>query len=491
MGTFLADGSAVLPGVKQNATPPTGAPTEWAATDLNLHRDALLDLRANAKAAPNPMHFNAAGDGISDDHAAVQSCVDYCLSFSPPKAMVVTDRHRLASSVNIDRLVNSSIPDATQFHVCGGGDRAGFYTTGDANLFSSTIAPIGTQPMSERITFSKIMLAADSTARAARVLDERFIRVTFLACTFNKIRAYAHATCFAEEMVFDHCVISDWPGMFAASQGSYACQFTKNHALLGNTLVSSEGGVASTNGLLIEGNWIEVLSSSIARLSGTYGCSVAFNHIEYVNAPNAFHLDGALQNAQISFVGNYVILYASPFVLCGTTVKLNSMGNNIAVTPATIGQDGPRYLYGNSAAVTDLVSIGDWSTASQGGIGSPALISDSAHIATLNGISRHGNAAGLWTDDDGHFAKDAGGAFGFGRAPVSVVRAAFAGVDQSASNYMAAFYDSAGNPALMLRNDRRVIMPALPNYASNAAAVADGLSVGDLYKTAGAVMVVV
>ena len=48
MGTFIADGAAVLPAIKTDARSPSGATTEWASVDANEVRSALLDLRIQA-----------------------------------------------------------------------------------------------------------------------------------------------------------------------------------------------------------------------------------------------------------------------------------------------------------------------------------------------------------------------------------------------------------------------------------------------------------
>jgi hypothetical protein len=47
MGSFIPDGASVLPPVKQDSRPPSGANTEWAAGDANKTREALLDLRTS------------------------------------------------------------------------------------------------------------------------------------------------------------------------------------------------------------------------------------------------------------------------------------------------------------------------------------------------------------------------------------------------------------------------------------------------------------
>ena len=64
-----------------------------------------------------------------------------------------------------------------------------------------------------------------------------------------------------------------------------------------------------------------------------------------------------------------------------------------------------------------------------------------------------------------------------------------AGSDQTSSNYAAAFYDSAGNDIVAMRNDRLISMPALSNFADDTAAAAGNIPVGFLYRTGSAVKV--
>ena len=79
--------------------------------------------------------------------------MDYCLSFSPPKAMVITHKHHyLGASVIINRAVDG-IEDIEKFRVIGYGDYAGFHATANINLFSSDIEPIGAQAMSQGVVF--------------------------------------------------------------------------------------------------------------------------------------------------------------------------------------------------------------------------------------------------------------------------------------------------------------------------------------------------
>ena len=503
MSDFLTNGAAVLPDVKADVRVPTGSVGEWTAEDCNDLRQAALDLRsevinivqagtgagsttpvtANGSLTArtlgerfadtvDPMDFGAVGDGATDDTVAVQACVTHCLGFTPPKAMVVTHRHRLASSVNIDRQINT-IADITRFRVIGYGDGAGFNATTDINLFSSSIAPISTQAQSGMVTFENVAFTADVIGRTVYVLAERFIRVAFVGCTFNLVGCYAYSTCFAQDMIWDRCTISAGSTVFAASQGSYACGFSNCNAW-GDArpgLFYSGGAGHGTQGFRFIGNLVETLGGYVASLAGCYGCSVIGNHFESMQTANSFNLFGAAANSNISFIGNFVVLYAGPFVYCGPTSSIHSAGNYLTITGDTLV--GDRYLYGNADQVTDLVSIGDHCT---GGMG--AAISDATYPSVVAGVTRSGATYAEWS-----------GLFGFGVAPNADARAVFLGLGLTAATYSATFTDSNGNLTAGFK-DNRVTQLALASHADNAAALAAGLVAGDLYHTAGAVKVV-
>lgn len=443
-------------------------------TEVKVISDWLAQFQAAGETgSTNPMAFGGVGDGATDDAAAVQACVEHCLSFTPPKAMIVTHKHYIASSVNIDRAVNT-IADITKFRVIGYGDHAGFHTTVDINFFSSTIAPAGAQAMSQGVVFDRIAFTTDSISRTVYVLAERFIRVAFVGCTFNLVGCYAYATCFAQDMLWDRCTISAGSTVFAASQGSYACTFINCNAF-GDArpgLFYSGGAGHGTQGFRFIANLVEGLGGYVASLSGCYGCLIEGNHFESMQTANAFHLYGAARNANISFVGNFVVLYAGPFVYCGPTDSIFSAGNYLTITGDTLA--GNRYMYGSADFVTDLVHVGDHCTAGMG-----AAISDATLPSMLNGVTRSGTGRATGT-----------GQFGFGIVAQAASRATFAGEDASATKYAATYLDSGGNVIATFRNDKRIAFPGLPNYATNAAALAGGLVAGELYRNAGVVQVV-
>ena len=477
---------------KIDRAPPTGAAWELTASNWNTLYNQVLASRSEAPFEAvsdqstvlgtdrlvartmasrvadfaDPMDFGAVGDGATQDQEAVQACVDYCLSFSPPKAMVITHKHYLGASVIINRAVNS-IEDIRKFRVIGYGDYAGFHTTANINLFSSDIEPIGAQAMSQGVVFQNIAFTTDSISRTVYVLAERFIRVAFVGCTFNLVGCYAYPTCFAQDMRWDGCTISAGRTVFAASQGSYACTFINCNAF-GDArpgLFYSGGAGHGTQGFRFIGNLVEGLGGYVAGLAGCYGCLIAGNHFESMQTANAFHLYGAAVNSNISFVGNFIVLYAGPFVYCGPTASLYSAGNYLTITGDTLV--GNRYLYGSADFVTDLVSIGDHVSA-----GYSAAVSDATLPTTLNGVTRSG--AGRAT---------ATGQFGFGIAAQAATTATFLGEDTSATKYAGTFLDSGGNPIALFRNDKHVLMPGLPTSAEDLAS-------GELWNDSGTLKVV-
>ena len=444
-----------------------------------------------ADTAGNPMNFGAIGDGVADDTAAVQACVTYCLSFTPPKAMVVTKRHYLTASVNIDRLVNT-IADKSYFRVLGQGDQAGFCATADINLFSSTIAAVAPDVKCGRIHFENISFSTDQAGRLTNVLDEVFMRVTFISCTFRYIRCYNYLACYTQEFRWQNCLITEWTGVFASSLGSYNAIFTGCHvwdgSSLSNGLFASLGPLYSAN-VSMAYNVIEALGGPIAAISGGYGCTFVGNQIEYIRGP-AFTFS-ILPTSNIAFIGNFCVYHSGPFVTFSAvdTGFVTSIGNNLTVTQYTpVG--GARVMYGGMEFVAGgLVSSGDNMTRADGLSGDVCTLSDATSIVHMNGIERHGISAEAWSDADAHLTKMVTGQIGIGRQPVAAFRVIVQGDDQSATKYAAAFVDSVGNGIALFRNDRQITFPVLLNYPDNAAAKAGGLVAGDLFRNGNVVMV--
>jgi len=470
---FIIDGASALPPVKTDSTPAIGLLDEWAAGDANKLRQSMLDLR-DGSWQTNPMYYGAKGTGVpadGSDTAAVQAAVNYCLSFTPPKAMLVTHRHYLASSVNIDRQVGT-ICDVSQFKINGYGDNAGFYATTSINLFSSTINIVGGDPKSGGITFHNIGFSTDSISRTTYVLAEKFLRVKFINCTFTLIKCYAYATCYAQEIDWTSCKITNWPDVFAASQGCFGGYFMGCNIFgqgNGTGLYSASGTVYSATGFKMIGNIIETIGGYIASLTGCAGVLIQANHIESIQAGPLFSLwSGSLRNRSIAFIGNYCLFYAGPIVDCGPSDSIVSIDNHVTTDANSLAPN--RTMYASMAQVTSLVSIGDRFT----GTATLVALSDAAHASTVMGVTRAGAATDAWSDVDLHMTKDSTGHFGFGGNPTGVTRATFFGEGQTSGTYAGGFLDSNGNLIALFRNDRVCIL-SLPTSSA-------GLPSGALWR---------
>jgi hypothetical protein len=120
----------------------------------------------------------------------------------------------------------------------------------------------------------------------------------------------------------------------------------------------------------------------------------------------------------------------------------------------------------------------------------PGGISDGANVQITNRVYRTGSATTtLWSDTTNGIAKDTSNRFGIGYTIQPNIRLTVAGADQTSSNYAGAYFDSNGNEIIAFRNDRRISIPALNDYADDTAAAAAGIPVGFLYRTGSVVKV--
>ena len=168
-----------------------------------------------AGAPVNVLDFGAVCDGVADDSAAVQAAINYCLTPTEAYSLVIPGPCRLASSLIIDRLVDTSTSD---FRIIGMGPNAGFKVNGIA-AFTSSLAPVGGQPQSEYVTFEGIRFNGSANT-ASYVMTERMFRIRFLNCDFVGIRCL-NASTFAQEWSFERCRVRNAPDNWFDSQGAY------------------------------------------------------------------------------------------------------------------------------------------------------------------------------------------------------------------------------------------------------------------------------
>ncbi|MBB3017721.1 hypothetical protein FHR70_000761 [Microvirga lupini] len=132
--------------------------------------------------------------GISADNtAAIQKAIDYCLSFTPAKSLVISERYRIAATLMVDNPVDASAGEFYLIGVNGGG----FYVNTAITLFSSRL-PYGSfgalkSPSSEYLHFDKIRFEASDRALNAYVVSDKFLRLTFESCQWRNIKCLQSA----------------------------------------------------------------------------------------------------------------------------------------------------------------------------------------------------------------------------------------------------------------------------------------------------------
>jgi hypothetical protein len=486
LSDFITNGAAVLPDVKSDVRVPTGGVGEWASDDANQLRQALLDTRseiinivgagsgagsttpivANGSLTArtlgerfadvvNVKDFGAVGDGSTDDTAAIQAAITYCASFAPrwPK-LQLCGRHKITAPLVVNRAIYSTV---SEFVITASGPGNGLYSTSALAMFDTT-APLvlGVQPSSESISFEGVHFESSDRTLACYVLSERMFRVRFTDCTFYKARCIKSTT-FVQSIHFDGCNIRSSGDVgateiFMECVGLYDVSFDHCTMEYANTIVKSIGGGGVASFRCIS-SIIENIYSTPFILDGPFGVVFLGNYWE-ANIGHDIDLgEGGITGGSAVFIGNFFVNTNAPgpCIRHGACWSVVSQGNYATQTT----------IHYQADSVTNFVSIGD--------IVAAGSVSDATKATLMN---------------------DVAGQFGIGGIPQANQRVSIFGADTTAGHYAMSLYDIGGNAIARFSNDKKISFPALVNYADNATAQAGGLVAGDLYRTAGAVMVV-
>jgi hypothetical protein len=213
------------------------------------------------------------------------------------------------------------------------------------------------------------------------------------------------------------------------------------------------------------------MQGSIGDITGATGFALTNCYLEANFSPDFNFFAGGIVNKSICITGNFINNTVGPSMYYGPTEYVFSAANSVF----------PNLFHDNAIQCTNLISTADYA---------PGGITFGANVQVVNGVTRAGNASTTaWTDTSNQFAKDTSGRFGVGLPIQGDVKFAIAGSDQTSANYTNVMYDSAGNVTVGFRNDRQIWMPALGDYADDAAAATAGISVGNLYRTGSVIKV--
>lgn len=426
-----------------------------------------VEREANAKMGEriSVRDYGAACDGVTDDSLAVQKAIDYCAANGWP-ALVIPGKCRINSSVTIDRLVDTT---TDEFRIIGEGPSAGFYTAGNVTIFDSTLAYTA-DPQSEFVTFENLRFESSAHTNTSYVMSENFLRIKFINCYFKKIGCVS-ASIYVQTWHFFNCNIRDNKDKFIESNGLFDVLF---HGTIGEdsarTLVRCIGSSTGCNALRFVDCLLEGFSETIVEATGLSAFVLKNSYLEANTLP-AFNFGaGSINNRSIDVAGNFFASMAGDIIDYGstTTAQVVSVGNTILTGT----------LHGNANSITNLVSIGDNGTTS-----------DATIYTTVNGVYRAGSAHIEWRDYNDQFTKDTAGNFGIGTLYETATRMMIKGSGTSSAAYGLKVLDGNGNEAFLVRNDRKVLVRQLGNYADDTAAAAGGIPVDGLYRNGSVLMI--
>lgn len=224
--------------------------------------------------------FGAVGDGVTDDTAAVQAAVDYCIGNN--KNLLVSGMCLLTDSINIDRQVDGAAYD--NYFIISSENGGGFVVDTAIAMFSSTI-PFTTAPVSQLVKFDNLIFSSTDNSLAAYVLDEaRFLRTRFDGCSFQKIKMLVAST-YTQSIYMTDCNVRRFTGIFFDSQ-AYTYDFKMVNCLV-------EAGVNCLHlnnpvGCSVVSSCIEGMSGTAIAYDGAQGLDVTGSYFE----ANGLDIDG-------------------------------------------------------------------------------------------------------------------------------------------------------------------------------------------------------
>ncbi len=320
------------------------------------------------------------GSSTYDATSDVQDAIDSVIG-TQGATLVVRGRIRIDSSLMIDRPVDGTLGE---FVMLGIGDGAGFHTTGAVTMFSSTIAHT-TGPVSEAVTFNNILFTCDSNDTAAYTVSEKFLRVTFTNCRWDKIKCNDSLIYMQSWRWFGGSVWR-WKGSFSkTAQQAYDC-----HSIGLRFEGASVGGDAFDwdfpHGCSVNGGTYEGALGSHIRATSTNGFDVSGNYTENANATNPDYVFAAQSSGGlgkgVNFTGNHI-----------NTSNADSTSYPV-ILGKTKGFGGGNYsnrnLYDDTYVRTgDFSSIGDSAGGTLNKSGLPIKVLPSGVKTVTNDITAH------------------------------------------------------------------------------------------------------
>lgn len=258
------------------------------------------NVQAKLRETVSVKDFGAVGDGVTDDTAAVQAAVNYCIAND--LNLVVDGQCLLTASVNIDRQVDGAAFD--NYFIITAVTGSGFIVNTAIPMFSSSI-PYTTAPVTQLIKFDNLIFSSTDNSLDAYVLDNgKFLRTRFDFCSFQKIRLLNATSSHTQSIYLNGCNARRFIGVFFNST-VYTYDFKMVNCLV-------EAGVTCLRlvnpvGCAVTASCIEGMSGTAIIYDAAQALSISGNYFE----ANGLDIDGtdggtaASNSYGVQLTGNY------------------------------------------------------------------------------------------------------------------------------------------------------------------------------------------
>jgi hypothetical protein len=259
------------------------------------------NVQAKLRQTVSTTDFGAVGNGTTDDTAAVQLAVNYCVANNFD--LLVNGLCLLTAPININREVDNTAYDTyfTISSISGGG----FKVSTSINMFSSSL-PYTNSPITQLIKFQNLRFESQTSSLTAYVLDSnKFLRTQFSGCSFRKIRCLT-SNYFVQSIYFFECQMRRWEGVwFLCREACYDIRFEGNLAEAGTqfALLGTDTQYKGPNGCTFINNTIEGMLNFAIQYGAAAGLSITGNYFE----ANGLDIDGRGLGTTVSIGGVAVI----------------------------------------------------------------------------------------------------------------------------------------------------------------------------------------
>lgn len=258
----------------------------------------------------------------TNDRAAIQRCVDYCLSFRRPLAMLMPGMSLIDGPLFIDRFVDQT---RSEFHIIGQG--GGIYADSAINMFDTRI-PATNDPRSEYVVFHNMTFEGSDPTTELYVASWKFLRIRFNESYFRRTKV-VKSPIYLQSWTFTNNIFRNFAGIsFECAGVAFDCKW------IGNAWEASEAGdgikIGASCGCSILSNVFEGSRRFLSQDGGN-GLAVVGNYTEANLEPDYSFttLLGSGTARGIFFSGNLMIVLLHDLfnVTLGDVRGFNSAGN--------------------------------------------------------------------------------------------------------------------------------------------------------------------